>query len=184
MEAVVMSLPIFAFAGLVGRDLLLSTVSGTSKGILYILSNLTSGNEPGTEKINIILEKIDIEHKITVLNSLISDLSDNKELPESITRSIIGVQDTLDMIHSELIKIQEKVKHHKEKWFNYWRTINAKDGLKKIERHAIVLSQRTNMLLNLLQIPKDKLKISLISLDGESKRNIKNLNTAIIKNYK
>lgn len=179
-----MSLPVFAFAGLVGRNLLLSTVSGTSHGILGILSYLASSDEPGTEKINETLEKIDIEHKIKVLKSLINDLSDNKKLPESIVYAIIGVQDTLELIHSELFALQDKVERHKKKWFYYWRSINAKMSLNKIERHIIVLSQRTEVLLNLLQIPKEKLKVSLIPLDGESKKSFKNLENAVIENYK
>lgn len=184
METIVMNFPVFAFAGLVGRNLLLSTVSGTSKGILGILSYLASGDEPGAEKINETLEMIDIEHKIKVIKSLVNDLSNNKELPESITYAIIGVQDTLDIIHSELLCIQDRVKNHKQKWFYYWRSINAKISLKKIESQIKILSERTEVLLKLLQIPKEKLKIGLIRLDDNSKRSLKNLSNAVINDYK
>lgn len=155
----IFSLPVVAFAGLVGKDILLNTVTGTTRGILGILTFITASDEPGTEKIIGTLSKIDILHKINVLDSLVEDLKSDQQIPLCIENSVTGLHEILKKIHAELDEIKAKIKRHKDKWFYYWRTINAKENLKNLIDHTEILNIRTEMLMRLLVIPDNKLRI-------------------------
>lgn len=138
----------------VGTNLLVSTITTTTSSVCGIVRSISSSNQPGLEYVKAELEKIDLEHNVTVIQELIDEqkVAKDEEVKNSVKQALIGVNQILEKIHKELKTIQEAMNHHQTKYFNGWRSFNCKCSIKNIIKHKELLDTRYKMLVDLLKI--------------------------------
>lgn len=121
-----------------------------------------------------IIIELDIERRLKLINSIINTInttSTNDEakiklndLEKTQVFELVGAEidlknDPIELcmkylheiiqdINSCLITINNKVSRHNSKWFKYFRTLNIKPLLEKLELNSKILDRRYNDLLN------------------------------------
>ena len=100
---------------LLERDLIIRSITATNTKICGILSEYFYGEE----LFRLSLERLDIRHKLEVIESFIHSLPNNDTESNTVLISLHGIEDIAFKIHDELDKIKQKIEDHKLKYF-YW----------------------------------------------------------------
>jgi len=141
----------------IGTELIIRTINGTTTSIYNTLKSITVSSEPNVKEYVDKISSIDLKFTISVMHELIKEQQAEKELPESIKMSLIGVNDILLEIDSELMAIYDAIKNHKNKYFSSWRTFSCKYNIEQIVYLNDTLNNRYSMLFNLLKIYNKKI---------------------------
>lgn len=152
MESLILGGTVIAFAGAVGTDLIISAVQTTSRGVINGINYIYSSDRTGADHIKLVLIKLDIMTKVAIINSFINELNEDSEQLESITTSLISVENVLQNIEKEIKSVNRIINEHNQKWFASWRTIDYNHHIEAIRLYNQILDTRVDLLLKLLQI--------------------------------
>lgn len=146
-----------AIISTIGGDIIMKTITRTTASI-YSTFNLFTNHSPDTN-VNYILDKldsVDLKHTITVIDELIKEQGENNktDFHNSIKISLLGVQEILEKISTELDSIYGAVKNHESKYLSTWRSFDCSINIETIFKHKHILDIRTKMLIDLLKIYK------------------------------
>lgn len=143
---------------------LISTVIGKgllagALGDLYLFIKSSVYNE----RLEQVLEELDIKSELDIVQALLSDLADNVEC-RVVKVSSEQMRESVELIHKELEEIQKELDQHKNRYFSSWRTPNYNKNLQKLAQHRNILRKRRELLISAISVQKN--------LDTEKKRNI------------
>ncbi len=143
-----------SLASTVGTDVIICTLTNTTAAIGSMLIHLTAYDKPGMEDIKHRLLDTDLEHTVGVIEELVKEQDTTKEMPNSVKKALIGVNETLNLIHRELLVIKNAMDHHETKWFGTWRAFDCRCNIDVITKNKNILDRRYNMFVQLLEIYK------------------------------
>jgi len=138
----------------IGTNLIISTITTTTTAIINVLDYLTTSTYYKTNGISELItniQEMDLEFTIVVIEQVIREQND-KQLPESIKRALLGLNDILTQIHIELNTIKESIENHTKKYFNNWRYFQCNITTITIRKHYEILKSRHTILFDLLKI--------------------------------
>ena len=155
IETALIGSKVAILASTVGTDILIKTVTSTSSSIVSMTSYLMTSSQPGINEIVSTLKKIDLEFTVGIIEELVKE-QDGKELEESIKKAMIGVNETLSLIHQELDSMKQAIEYHNTKYFNGWRGFSWTGNVNNIKDHNEILKNRYMILFELLKIKGHK----------------------------
>ena len=106
--------------------------------------------------INTIIREIKIKSEknleISRLNKtdFFNDLNTNTDI-DPVQLCLAYIFETMKEIDRDLTSIENKIKYHKSKWFNNWRTLNIKNEMDNLTISSKMLENRFNDLLKVSQ---------------------------------
>lgn len=127
---------------------LLNAFNGATYTAGKVMAMSRSENE---RMVSLILTRLDLENKISVLKSLI-ELFSLKEKHELITQCLISLEQVISNIQSILSDIERKQLKHLNKWFRKWRSINLEREIEILHTYAGVLEDRFKYMMNINEI--------------------------------
>ena len=151
METLIFSGRALSIVSTVGTDFIIKTLTSTTASIASILTHLTYYDQPGVQGIIDELNKIDLEHMVSVIEELVKE-NNIEGIKESVKKALLGVNKILENIHNELNSIKEAIDYHQTKYFANYRSFDCKTSINKIKKHKEILDQRYNILIDLLKI--------------------------------
>ena len=126
---------------LIGKEV----ISDTIKGINSTISNIESFN---IEKVNDVLEELDIIKKIEIVNSLFEN--NNLEMDKTRVMALNNLHEISEKIMKELEEINKDIEYTKTIYFSNFRSSPYFEKLKKLKKHCRILDQRMELVLRLL----------------------------------
>ena len=156
---------------------IVNTISSATVNTCSIIKNIYNLQNPDT---NVFLQKLDIERKLCLIQSVIKTLnipidsaceinlndlkkseilvivqSEQKLNINPLALCLKFLQDTIQKINHILTKIDTKVKYHNTMWFSNWRTLNVKSLLDELEINSKLLSDRFDDLTKIIFFMKN-----------------------------
>jgi hypothetical protein len=125
---------------LIGKEVISDTVKGINSSIISIESF-------NINKVNDVLEELDIIKKIEIVNSLF----DNHNLETDKTKVIAlnNLHEISEKIMKELEEINKDIEYTKTIYFSYFRSSPYFEKLNKLKKHCYILDQRMDLVLRL-----------------------------------
>jgi hypothetical protein len=142
--------PTLSFLNLLSVDVIGQTVRTTTTSIGLLISYFASIDQPNMLKFKKVLYDTNLDFKIDVLEELVKEQSDTNQ--RSVKKALMGVNDILIKIDTELKLIRKSFKNHQSKYLNYWRTFDCSCNIETILNHTEQLDDRSRILMKLLQI--------------------------------
>lgn len=130
---------------LLERDLIIRSITATNTKICGILSEYFYGEE----LFKMSLEKLDIQHKLEVIESFIHSLPKTDTETSTVLIALHGIEDISVRIHDELDKIKKKIQDHKQKYFYWLRTVDITYDLMNLEGHVQNLDRRFDLFIKI-----------------------------------
>uniref|UniRef100_A0A6C0LSH4 Uncharacterized protein n=1 Tax=viral metagenome TaxID=1070528 RepID=A0A6C0LSH4_9ZZZZ len=99
------------------------------------------------------LQKLDIEYKLNLIESIINFIPSNYDKNiDPIFICLRGIKIAIENVHNNLLQINKKIAYHVTKWFSSWRTLNIKLLLNMLEMNVEILNNRFNDYVKTCQI--------------------------------
>lgn len=130
---------------LLERDLIIRSITATNTKICGILSEYFYGEELFKWS----LEKLDIRHKLEVIESFIHSLPQSDTESSTVLIALHGIEDISLKIHNELDCIKKKIEDHKLKYFYRFRTLDISYDLINLEGHVQNLDRRFDLFIKI-----------------------------------
>lgn len=141
-------LPLLVAAGIYNG--LVTTIGSVTMATCRAVKRVYTHKNPDVTKL---LKQLDLERRLTLVQSILNvtggynlemtDINEEKGANQNpIELCLISLQQSIQDIHDDLIKIEVKVESHKRKWFNSWRTLNIKEMLENLDIHSQQLDRR------------------------------------------
>lgn len=127
------------------KDIIVKTISSTNSKIFGIIADYLYGEV----LVKSTIEKLDIVHKLEVIESYIDNLPHDVEENKTLMMSLNGIHRICDKIHEELDGMKKKIVEHKEKYFYYVRSLDISEDLVQLEMHVKNLDNRFSLFLNI-----------------------------------
>lgn len=144
----------FSILSKVGTDVIIRTLTTTTTAVGGLIVHVTAYDRVGMVEIKNKLDRVDLEHTVSVIEEFIKEQDETKELNNSVKKALIGVNEILNRIHDELIIIKEAVEYHNSKYFSRWRRFDCSCNIETIIAHKEILDKRYNMFVELMNIYK------------------------------
>ena len=128
---------------MVGKEVLLQTISETAKAIYSIGVNAAS-YATTYPNVNSVYKNLDLLATIRVIDALMSDLN-NKNETKSINVALDNLRESLQELHNEMNKIDIMMQEHSLKYFNAWRNLDFTMELVTIENIYNTLLKRLDL---------------------------------------
>jgi uncharacterized protein with gpF-like domain len=136
-----------------GTETIFSSLALTGTSLISVTKHLMSLDQPYAIDVKNLLDKLDIEAKISVISTLDKDLNiKQNELPNRVKTALVHVAKTLEDLDAEFDEIKKRIDDHELKWFPTWRLLYCQDLLDNIEKHNQRLDKRLDLLFNVLRI--------------------------------
>lgn len=154
---------------------IIGTISTITMSTCRIITSIYNQKNPN---INAHLRKLDIEHQLKIIGSVLHKLHysdkigkhkiENNNLSEfniieDYTKSLdpielclIYIKESIDEINKNLIDIDNTVRYHNTKWFSSWRKLNIKKKLEILELNAVQLNKRFDYLIKITNFLSNK----------------------------
>lgn len=109
------------------------------------------------EQIEEKIQELDLEYKITIINSFIKELKDNYPHDlnmNAISLSISGIEKVTNDIDKCICLIRELISYHKTKFFHGWRELDRRcqKNLIQIILYDKILDRRIDLLIKLSNV--------------------------------
>ena len=125
------------------RDLIVRTISATNAKIFGVIADYLYGESLAKATI----ERLDIVHKLEVIENYVSELPKEKQEDKSALVALNGIHQICERIHEELANIKQKLEDHKQKYFYYMRSVDISTDLANVEQHVNNLDNRFRLFL-------------------------------------
>lgn len=130
----------------ISKDFAIKSLTTSMKSIMT-LSNCIIGNDKQYfSQIKNDIDTIDINNSVNIIYENVLEYSESENLSNSIKSAIMGVNDILSKIESELKIIRNAMIHHESKYFNKWRNFNCDINILTIKKHEHILQKRFKLL--------------------------------------
>ena len=134
---------------LLGREVVTQTISQTTKSVYYGVTGLMS-NEHFLLKD--VLEELDINPKISTINSLMSDIEKRENINDTVHLCLNHLHDIIAKINNEIVDINKEIELDKEKWFRYFRTPNYIKKVHNLRIHKRIMDERLELLIKMIKL--------------------------------
>ena len=129
-----------------GQTMFIQSISDTSR---KILNKIESGIFYNNDIENMYIDT-DIVVTINTLQLLINEIILNNS--STLNTALNNLNTIIIEIHDILQSIEEKNNNHKEKYFNWFRSLNFYKEIQLIKKKNNILEKRLNLLIKILQI--------------------------------
>jgi hypothetical protein len=126
-------------------NVLLATTSSLYTTIIY----LTTSDKLSTNKLLVQLKEIDLEYTVSIIREVAKECTTDHA---SIKKALLGVNEILEQINCELLKMKEGLDYHNTKYLSSWRRFSF--DLATLKQHKNILDNRYKLLIDLLKIYK------------------------------
>lgn len=130
------------------RDLVVRTISATNAKIFGIIADYLYGEA----LVKSTLERLDIVHKLEVIESYISRLDNSDDNDKCAVIALNGIHEICQKIHTELDNIRKRLEEHRQKYFYYIRSVDISGDLSNLEIHVNNLDNRFRLFLSVRPI--------------------------------
>ena len=127
----------------------ITSIINSTKNTINTVKNIFSKK---VHNVNSNIETIDLEYKLKIYTSLLSNVVNKKNNNSHINAGLTELQHIIDRINVDLYEIDEKIDNHKNKWMSSWRSLKCKKELKKLKSHVNIMDSRFKTLANLFKI--------------------------------
>ena len=134
---------------LLGREVVAKSISEITNKTYSNISILLNND---TFIFKEILEELDIKVKIQVIDKLISDLDNNKNLSEPIHVCLINLHNIIEKINDEILEINKKNEEYEKVWLKMIYTNPACKLIENLKKHTRIMDARLDMLVKLLTV--------------------------------
>ena len=124
---------------MVGKEVLLQTISETAKGI-YSVGKYAAIYSTTYPNVSLVYKRLDLLATIRVIEALMNDIASNEKINSGLSKesdcvnvSLDNIRETLEELHSEMNKVNKILDYHAQKYFNSWRSLDLSMELDKIE---------------------------------------------------
>lgn len=155
IETALIGSKVAILASTVGTDILIKTVTNTTSSIVSMTGYLMTSSQPGINEIVSTLKKIDLEFTVGIIEELVKE-QEGKDLEDSVKKAMLGVNETLSLIHQELDSMKQAIEYHNTKYFSGWRSFSWTGNINNIKDHNEILKNRYTILFDLLKIKGHK----------------------------
>lgn len=135
---------------------LVGCLTSSTYAVYLYLNRIRSYNHPYIIEIKKELSEIDLQFTIDIINELFKDYPVNTESSSALKHAIYGVTEVMREIESNLILIDEAIKHHNSLYFNRWRSFDCSCNLVNIKSNKKVLDKRYKTFISLLKLEELK----------------------------
>jgi len=154
IEAMILGVKGLSMLSAVGKNVIIKGVTATTSSVIGAVGSIMGNDQPGLEEVKSKLEELDLKHTVSVIEELVKEQNDLEDMKNSVKKAIIGVNMILKKIEDELNIVQEAVKYHQTKYFNYYRSFDCSCNMETIEKHKKILDIRYRQLIDLLVLYK------------------------------
>lgn len=141
-----------AVSALLGRQIMTQAISDASYSIYSSIGEVFYY----ATSVDKVLAELDIGNKIKTMDLLCKDLSNNKsysdEKDSTINFCLDNLHDMIIRIREDLRQISCKIKSHKTKYFNNFRSVDVKEQLNNLKLHSKLLDQRYDLFIKTLNV--------------------------------
>lgn len=142
----------------VGLKLIIKTITTTTTSICSILNHISKQETQSIQSYLKGIKELQLEYTINVIEQLVreqeekykSDNEINDDKYSAIKVALIGVNEILDVIHSELKPLKNAVDYHKTKLFYTWRSFNCVCSIDTLRKQKEDLLYRYKFLMDLI----------------------------------
>ena len=139
---------------IIGNDIVSKAINEVSTSIYPLLYGLVGYKDT---KLDNLLEKMDIYSQIKTIDSLINNINSNMKTP-TLEISMTSLHEIICKIREDLRQIYHKYEIHKEKYLSYYRYINIKNEMNSLKRNKIIMDQRLDLFIKIIQVESNKRK--------------------------
>lgn len=153
-----LGLKFLPFLTTIGKDIIIKSITTTAQSIISISNSIKNNTQSSLTQIKNELDLIDINNSAHIICNLVSEQSDiimssdKNNMPNSLKRAIIGVNEILTKIEDELNIIYESINHHETKYFKNWRKFDCKCNIDSIKKYELILFKRYKLLKDTIMI--------------------------------
>ncbi len=151
IETVIFGAKTMSVLNKLGMDVIVGAITKTTTSIGFMIGHIMAIDQPGVIEIQKTLKEIDLEFSIEVLEELVNEHKDSYA-PNSVKKSLDGVNQILINIENELKTIKEAIEYHEQKYFSSWRTFDCSCNVSTIRKNKELLDKRYKVLTDLLKI--------------------------------
>lgn len=150
----------FSIMSTISTELIIRTITKSTVAIGNLLNYITINNQENQTnqtnqnyitKISNAIQNMDMVFTINIIEQVVKE-QENKTLPESIKKALIGVNDILETINKNLNCIKKSIEHHNTKYFSSWRSFECECDIDTIKNNNEILKQRYFILMELIKI--------------------------------
>ena len=132
----------------VGKQLLTKAIVDSSGSVYGTMSSIYYYSDTVQETIR----ELDIKHKLKTIELICTSLQNIDDSTGVIETCLRSIHDIILDIKRELLHINKKLKKHKKKYFNSWRTTNVSKYIKALKLQCRILDQRYELLVNSVKL--------------------------------
>ena len=145
-------------SSLIGKDLITKAISESSGSIYNLLYGIIDYRDLSIESL---INELDIENKINIVELLVNQIKCNN-VSKLILTSLSGLHEIILNIRENLNQISKIIDLHKQKYFNYWRSLEITKQTRDLYSNVKILNSRLDMFMKILSIPSNLQKIKLV----------------------
>tara|TARA_Y100000591_G_scaffold282028_1_gene262155 strand:+ start:625 stop:1065 length:441 start_codon:yes stop_codon:yes gene_type:complete len=135
---------------LIGKEVMTQTITNSTKNIYSGIEKIITNENT---EFNLILDKLDINTKLDIINSFITEMENsNKLLSETTSKALKYIEKILKTIELEISNINTEIIEHKKKWFNRIRPSNCREMINNLINHVAILDNRFELLIKFINI--------------------------------
>jgi len=135
-------------SSILGREVISHTIGEATKSAYLGIGDLLSNENFHFKEL---IESLDIKLKIEIINDLVDRNKDIK-VSKSIKTCFDNLHSIITKINEEITNVNEEIKIHSTKWFKSFRSSGVLLKINNLKRHSIILDNRLDMLIKLLNI--------------------------------
>lgn len=154
VTAMVCGVEVISIMNTFSRGVILKSLSYTMNGVLKSISYVTEYDQPSVKEVVKELVNIDLEHKIKLIQILVTELEQLKEhfKSETIDFALQSLTEQMQLIQNDLNDIKDAIDNHGKKYFADWRCLSCGSMINSIAKKKAVLDSRYEELIGLLML--------------------------------
>ena len=105
-----------------------------------------------------VIVELDIQTKLKSIETILEEIChlEFTVCPKSIQLCIDNIHDMILNIKADFVCIEEKIKSHRNKWLNNYRSLGVVKELNQLSMHSKLLDNRYDLLIKTMAIAKAK----------------------------
>ena len=129
----------------IGKQIIGQAITDASSSIYQSLRSVYNHSH----KIDAALSRLDIQHKIQTVETLIGSI---QTYNSSIEHCLSSVHDIIVSVKEDLKRIEQKILLHRKKYFSRWRKLSCSKEMKSLTLHSEIIDKRLDYLLKAVKI--------------------------------
>jgi len=137
---------------MIGKEMFAQALTESTKSIYSEIGFLLNYKDYNFKEL---LENLDINNKIEIITSLITDLEyDNKMYSDTCKKNIHSLIDIINKIKNEIKEIKNDIEQHEQKWFYKYRSNTYNNKINNLVNHTKIMENRLDIFIKIINLNK------------------------------